>query len=382
MPANSPPSPAGRWLRGAALGVALAAALLAVGEGTLRLAGRLSSGVWPETREAALYGQFLELRRIYRGHAYLNTAPRSGGHAEALGKSVTLNEGGYRSPARPRERPPGIERVVVAGGSTTFDVLAEDDAATWPQRLEAALREAGRPAEVWNAGFPGWTSQENVIALAIRDLDLRPDLVVLYQGLNDLQPGSHVPLDPQYETGHAEVTRRALGLELAPLPWTHRLLLRERLLGVLRGPQDPWSMLASPGGAATVHPRLAGAASEVFARNLRSFAALARSGGASAMFVTQPVRVRAATRAADEAYLASWLPELEPGAVPAALASLNETTRRVARETGVALADAAAEISWTDDDFGDPMHYTASGRAKLVAYLAPCIGAELAARHP
>ena len=63
---------------------------------------------------------------------------------------------------------------------------------------------------------------------AVRDIDLEPDVVVLYQGINDLQPASLDPFDPAYER-HADLTRRALGFDLPALPWHRRSLLVEEL---------------------------------------------------------------------------------------------------------------------------------------------------------
>lgn len=358
-----------RITRGLLLGALLAALLLGLAEAALRGVLRVRDGAWPRTQAAAFHEEIGRLRRIYRLHAYLNTGPREGGGTSVFGKSASLNRLGYRSPERPREKPPGVRRVLVAGGSTTFDVLANTDAASWPNQLEARLRGEGRPIEVWNAGFPGWTSQENVISLAIRDLDLRPDLVVLYQGINDLQPAAHQPFDPQYEKGHAELARRALGLELPPPSWLGRSLLVEKL----RGPADPWQALAAPEGGER-QARISPEGVAAFERNVRSFAALARSRGAEVLLVTQPMRLRAAHRESDLAYLAGWYPELRPEAASAELERLNEVLRRLAGEGIGTLADAAREIGWRDEDFGDPMHYSEEGRRKLVDYLAPRTG--------
>src|SRR3954469_10848146 len=155
-----------RILRGLLLATTVAVLLLAGAELALHVALRLRDGAWPRTKAAVFYDQIEVLRRIYRRHAYLNTGPREGGRAEVFGKRATLNRLGYRSPERPRAKPAGVVRVLVSGGSTTFDVLADDDASTWPNLLGARLRAGGRAIEVWNAGFPGWTSQENVISFA------------------------------------------------------------------------------------------------------------------------------------------------------------------------------------------------------------------------
>jgi lysophospholipase L1-like esterase len=368
-----------RILLGLVLAFAAVALPLGIAELSLRISGRLRHGVWPQTRAAAFYDRILLLRRVYRRHAYLNTGPREGSSVSIPGRSVAINSLGYRSPERSRHKPPGTARVLISGGSTTFDVLAPDDASAWPNRLEERLRAGGRAVEVWCSGFPGWTSQENVIALAIRDLDLQPDLAVLYQGINDLQPASHQPFDRQYEHGHAEISRRALGLELAPPLWLGRSLAVEWLRDRIRGPSNPWDALGGLPPAAR-RDRISAAGVATFARNVRSFAALARSRGAAVLLVTQPMRIRSAKRQEDLAYLAGWYPELEPAAAPAALERLNAVVRRLSGGGIATLADAAREIDWKDEDFGDPLHYTGSGRRKLVDYLAPRLAALLAER--
>ncbi len=362
----------GRILRGLLLATAVAVLLLVGAEAALRVVPRLHDGAWPRTKAAAFYDQIEILRRIYRRHAYLNTGPREGGRAEVFGKRATLNRLGYRSPERPRAKPSGVVRVLVSGGSTTFDVLADDDASTWPNLLESRLRAGGRPVEVWNAGFPGWTSQENVISLAIRDQDLAPDLAILYQGANDLQPGAHQPFDPMYEHGHAELTRRALGLELPSPSWLGRSLLVEKLRELSGGPADPWQSLGRPDlDSAPRRNEIVPESLAVFERNVRSYAALARSRGARVLLVTQPVRIRKAQRDADLSWLAGWYPGLTPEAVPHELERLNDVLRRLGTEGVGMLADADRDIAWTDGDFGDPLHYTGEGRRKLVEYLAP-----------
>jgi lysophospholipase L1-like esterase len=367
--------PAARLTSGLLLGLLAATLVLGLGEASLRIAGRLRHGAWPHTRAAVFYDQILLLRKIYRGHAYLNTAPHEGGTVSAFGKSVALDRHGYRSPERPLAKPQGVIRILAAGGSTTFDISAPDNAGTWPSLLEKRL---GPRVEVWNAGFPGWTSQENLIALAIRDLDLAPDLVILSQGINDLQPASHEPFDPQYETGHAELTHRALGLELPPPSWPARSVLLEKLGDALRGPSDPWTALAEPSTGKPRRERIGPGGLAAFERNVRSIVALAGSRGTRVLLVTQPIRIRATHREADLAYLADWYPELMPEAAPGQLERLNDVVRKLAAEGLGPLADPVRDIRWEDQDFSDPLHTGESGRRKLVDFLTPRVGAAMA----
>lgn len=361
---------------------ALSVGLLVLAEAALRL-WRVTRGQPATTRVERFYGEMRQALGLYRAHPFTNTAARRGASVFAFARRVSFNSSGYRSPERDFAKKPGGRRVLCAGGSTTFDIGAADDAATWPALLESGL---GSGVEVWNAGFPGWTSAENLISFALRDGDLQPDVVVLYQGINDLQPAAHVPFDREYDAGHAGESRLALGLGLPEIGWSERSLLLESARRLLGQEQDPWQRLKLPseGERLAVLPA---AAVVTFRRNVRSLIALARERGSRVLLVTQSFRLRQASLEADRDYLAGWLQGLEPDAAPAELERLSAELRQEAGASGagvrgadVAVADAARDIAWEDADFVDPMHTSAAGSRKLADYLTPRVAALLAVK--
>ena len=100
------------------------------------------------------------------------------------------NEDGLRVSAPdyelPRAKPPGQLRVAVLGGSaveiaTTFET-------TLPGSLKTLLREKypGRDIEVINAGIQSSVSRQSVIHLMFTVAEYEPDIVVLYDGHNDI----------------------------------------------------------------------------------------------------------------------------------------------------------------------------------------------------
>jgi lysophospholipase L1-like esterase len=361
--------------------LALAGAVLLLAEGALRLALRLRSGRWPETQAQVFYRQMEQVLRLYRRHPYLDTAPREATAVAAFGKRLSFNPLGYRSPDRALAKPAGTRRVLCAGGSTTLDLQAADDASTWPWMLEGRLRSAARPVEVWNAGFPGWTSLESLISFAIRDVDLDPDVLIVFHGINDLQPAAHRPFDRQYEHGHAEITEIALGFHLPPLRWFERSVLYEQARALALAPQDPWRRLEEPvREGETLPTSISGAGVATFRRNVASLLALARARGIPVLLVTQTLRIRAAEAAKDRRWLAGWT-RLDPGAAVRDIEAMNAVLRGLGSDQ-VRVADLAASLPLDDRDFADPAHFSASGSAKMARYMAVEVAPLLASRAP
>ncbi len=355
-------------LTDAVLVTALALGLLIGLEAMVRVGKRSQDGSWPTTRGSRFYGEITTALGLYRRHPYLNIAPREGAHVKAFGRQASFNTLGYRSPERPLAKPSGVVRILCIGGSTTFDILAPNDEATWPWLVEQMLVDSGRAVEVWNAGFPGWTSQENLISLAIRDRDLRPDWIVVFQGINDLQPASHTPFDGQYEHGHADIAHRTLGFELEPLAWHQRSLLLELLRGLLGDTPNPWDKVRPGDPAQTVQSAIPRAAVAVFERNLRSIIALGRDHEARIVLVPQTIRLRRRYLAEDQSLLKQWIPGLAPEVAVSELEKLNQVGLRLAAESGLHLQPNF--VDWPDTAWDDAMHFSPEGSRRFAELLA------------
>ncbi len=100
----------------------------------------------------------------------------------------THNSIGFRGREFALSKPDNTYRIVALGGSTTYSSGVDDYEKSYPSLLEAYLRESGFDAvEVINAGASGYTSHQNLINLQFRVLPLEPDLIIVYQGFNDIQ---------------------------------------------------------------------------------------------------------------------------------------------------------------------------------------------------
>ena len=95
-----------------------------------------------------------------------------------------LNSHGFHSPEVPFEKPPGTQRIAFFGGSTTYNKgpLSE----TYPCLVDSLLRANGLRTDYINAGANGYTSTESFLTYYFRVRMWEPDLVVFYNGRNDI----------------------------------------------------------------------------------------------------------------------------------------------------------------------------------------------------
>jgi hypothetical protein len=103
---------------------------------------------------------------------------------------VYTNEDGFRVPSPgyklPKDKPPGQLRIAVLGGSLVQ--LASTYETTLPGSLRILLRERypGRDIEVINAGITSCVSRQSIVELLFTVVEYHPDIVILYDGGNDL----------------------------------------------------------------------------------------------------------------------------------------------------------------------------------------------------
>jgi HEAT repeat protein/lysophospholipase L1-like esterase len=95
------------------------------------------------------------------------------------------NQDGMRDREHALEKPPGLQRLVVLGDSTTFGFWLPPEEA-FPQVLQDLLDAQGRRVEVFNIALPGWTTRQELIAYRKIARKYRPDRVLLAFCLNDI----------------------------------------------------------------------------------------------------------------------------------------------------------------------------------------------------
>ena len=123
--------------------------------------------------------------------------------------TININSHGFRGPEFEAEKPDDTYRIFVIGGSSTFGI-GTADGSTIPAHLERMYREANPfpqlRIEVINAGIPAAQSYTESLMVKNQILRLDPDLLIVYDGHNDIQYSIDNPgLDEgwfRYKGGH------------------------------------------------------------------------------------------------------------------------------------------------------------------------------------
>ena len=120
--------------------------------------------------------------------ARLSFAHRPNRSAFLMGVPFSINSTGLRDREFPREKPPGVYRIVWLGDSTTVG-WGVPLAGAAPKILERELNAAGRGRfEVLNAGVGNYDTVQEVEHYLTIDRAFHPDLVILEYFINDAEP--------------------------------------------------------------------------------------------------------------------------------------------------------------------------------------------------
>lgn len=157
------------------------AATCCAGEILMRTVGPVGAGVnndrpWREPRPYFMFGGPSDGRAV-------NLLPAMD---EGVGRPIRLNAEGFRIEREIVNPKPADEvRIFVLGGSTVLSGRRSET--TIPGVIEAQLQANGLPrARVYNFGVLNFVSGQELSLLVHRLIDMKPDLVIAYDGGNDV----------------------------------------------------------------------------------------------------------------------------------------------------------------------------------------------------
>lgn len=132
----------------------------------------------PKKLHAALInvGYVDEGIRKYLPHLWRNYVPNP---ASGIVNQYGFRWGGGEKKSR--------NRILCIGGSTTWGQGIDDIQSTYPTHMENYLKAKGYDVDTINAGLQYYSSAEDLTTLLFAGLGQRPDIVIIYTGVNDLE---------------------------------------------------------------------------------------------------------------------------------------------------------------------------------------------------
>ena len=105
---------------------------------------------------------------------------------------VKVNSLGFRGKEFSEIKPNETYRIFLLGGSQMFGTGATSDITTIPGYLNQYIEQKDHTfsIEVINAGLKGVDSHKELLLLQNMIIDFSPDMVIVYDGLNDLRVGN------------------------------------------------------------------------------------------------------------------------------------------------------------------------------------------------
>ncbi len=283
---------------------------------------------------------------------------------------------GFRGPDPPVNFS-ACRTILTVGGSTTeCRYLSEGD--TWPDHLQACLQACDDSIWVNNAGLDGHSTFGHLILMNDYLLGLRPDLVLMMTGLNEI--GRSDLVDQEFENvkeglqlHSVEGFLKSLGnySEIISIVLNLYRYERARSRGVTHRPFDVRSLntiVESPQVIAAVLEKHRRRFLQPYEQRLRKLIELAQGSGIEPVLITQPALYGDARDDMTGVELGSANFNGKSGHLNWAILQLyNQVTARVGLATGSLLIDLAEKLPKSSRYYYDSVHFSKDGARAVAA---------------
>ncbi|MCB0795341.1 MAG: SGNH/GDSL hydrolase family protein [Flavobacteriales bacterium] len=279
---------------------------------------------------------------------------------------------GFRGPDPPADLSTRLS-IVAVGGSTT-ECMYLSDGQDWPSLL-AKLLAADMP-QVWvnNAGLDGHSTFGHRILLEDHILPLKPDVVLLLVGANELGRRDIGRFD-RYQLRDRSIRGIFGEMELVHSFQAWRMARAAKEQGVGHG---SISLNVDAPRREIPHEQLVLELDaerplvEAYKERLTGLVKLIQANGSLPVLMTQPSLFTAAFDPVTGVDLSRypWQEHSNGAALAAKLAMYNESTLQVGRELQLPVIDLAATMKVSSREFYDAFHFTRTGSRVVSALVA------------
>jgi len=267
---------------------------------------------------------------------------------------IRINSMGFRGPEIQQPKPPNTVRIAFLGSSTTYCADVSSNDLAWPHLVTKAVQETSpsRAIDYVNAGVPGYGVDDLIKALQYRVGSLQPDVVVIYEGHNDLSFNSF-----QLAVKQGIASKRTEQTLSWPTKYSLLWYLVEKNLMILKQQRtSEQSGKLKFDEAELVEP---------FHRELRDLVTRSQAAAKLVALVTFSTQIRPEQSPEQQTKAAVtslyYMPYMSVQDLLRAYRAYNEVVRQVAEETGALLITEENSIPGDTVHFVDSIHFTDEG---------------------
>lgn len=296
---------------------------------------------------------------IFKEHPYLSGVGKQNASVKNYSgsKKITLNSSGYRITG-------GVQgaktNVILMGGSTTFGTGVSDED-TWAFYLQNKL---GNDYNVVNLGLPGYSTMEEIIQLFSIVPSLDPNIIVHYQGWNDIRNYHSKDFTPDYRS-HGAQQKSNLRLKhlnkkrfIENFYWFN---LSKKLSPPLKKTNKNTIQYF------TADPRV----DSIYKRNLSYIQLISNSLNLKNIYVNQVLNIDSLNNCSEDDW-DWWTPHIYLNALPGLMSGFNQIMNDViVQNSSTVLIDSIyLKVNFNNSDFVDLGHFSKKGGDKFSDLLA------------
>lgn len=304
---------------------------------------------------------------IFKKHPYLAVALNKNVKTKFYpeGDSITTTAIGTRWTSADLNDTSKI-RVACLGGSTTFCVKA-NDGDSWPAFLQKKL---GDKYAVINYGIPGYSTVENIIQMALLVPEMKPKIVIFYEGWNDIRNYHQKDSYPDYYW-HGKSQFHNVMNYFEDETFIDKIQRKSGFFFLINAVRNRIIKKNAPLVITTPDEKI----DSLFVRNLNSLKTLSQAQNVFSVFIPQilnPTEIRS------EGVSRAWTPLIDDKALPLLMNHFNDLMKQVCNKndsTCYLFDDLQNTIRWNQTDFADDGHFSKKGNNAFAEALASKIKA-------
>ncbi len=288
---------------------------------------------------------------LFEEHPYLVGVPKKNfqlTNASGDVKISTDHLGRRVSYPEHMKHPEDATQIVCLGGSSTFGT-GVTDADSWPYILQEKL---GKGYCVTNLGVPGYSTLEAVIQLSTIVPEIEPDIIIMYEGWNDLKNYHLANIESTYsEHGMLQRTILKVNRKKSLADYSFIYFIAKKIKSGFHDRIKPKETYPFN------DPRV----DSLYAKNLRTMRTLGKHLNAKQIFVPQVLNLKWFSERRDIENL--WSSNIPNEDMPELLKRFNQLmSTSVPTEKDIITIDSILFIrNWEDRHFVDEGHFSKAG---------------------